>query len=515
MEPQTLSDRLDDLVARFSDDLESGRARSRDHYLTQVPAEARPGLERCLKMIEAGSAQTPSAAQPLRSGARLDQYELVREIGRGGMALVWLARDTQLDRSVALKVLRPGLALEERHASRFRREGLAVARLRHPHVVPIHGAGEAHGYAYLAMEFVEGPSLDTALRALPGDRAHTAADLARVTGIPELGMDGRDFEQALAKLLAPVAEALEAAHAQGLVHRDIKPSNILLHRDGRAMLADFGLAKGPDDPAVSLTGDALGTPCYMSPEQAFVTGVKIDHRTDVYSFGVTLYEALSGHRPFAGKSFLEVLEAIRSTLPPPVRAVNPACSRDASAVVGMAMARYVEDRYASAARLHEDLVALSEGRPTSALREEGGPLRRLYMHLQLMNSGLPYEYLSPRTFLGLPLVHVITGRRLRGQAPRVARGWFAVGDVAYGGVACGIRAYGGVACGILGVGVFAFSTVGVGLIACGALGIGVLAFGGVALGVVALGGVAIGGLALGGAAFGWRAGGGSAVEWGS
>jgi hypothetical protein len=344
---EALDDRLDDLVARYSDELEAGQSPDRRAYLEELPAELRPGLERCLKMIEAGSARAPSAARPLAPGLRLDHYELVRELGRGGMALVWLAKDLELSRPVALKILRPGLALEQKHADRFRRE-----------------------------------------------------------------------------------------------------------------------AKGDEDPALSLTGDPLGTPYYMSPEQAYVLGAgPVDHRTDVYSFGVTLFEALTGERPFRGDSFLEVIEAIRSTIPPSARALAPGCSRNAAALVAHAMQRERDDRYATVQDLHDDLVALSEDRPTVALQEGGGAWRRLW--LRLMSSGLPYEYRSPRTFLGLPLVHVITGRRLRGQRLRVAKGWIAIGDIAYGGFASGIS---------------------VGAVAIGGMAFGYAAMGGWARGYYAAGG---------------------------
>ena len=144
-------DLLDRIVAEYSDELAAGRTPDRASYLGRVEPGERPGLERCLKMIEAGMARVPSGVA-LVPGLQLDQYELVREIGRGGMALVWLANDRELKRPVALKILRPGLALEERHADRFHREGLAIARLQHPNIVQIHGVGEAHGYHYLSME---------------------------------------------------------------------------------------------------------------------------------------------------------------------------------------------------------------------------------------------------------------------------------------------------------------------------------------------------------------------------
>ena len=509
MNDRSLDDLLDALVARYSDDLEAGVARPRGEYLAEVPADARPGLERCLKMIESGTAQTPAAGQPLVPGLRIDHYELVRELGRGGMALVWLARDTELDRAVALKVLRPGLALERRHADRFRREALAIARLKHPHIVQIHGAGEAYGYHYLAMEFVEGPSLATVLEALPTDREPTAENLARATGIPSLGMTSMGYEQAVAHLLAPVAEALEAAHHVGLVHRDMKPSNVLIHRDGRAVLADFGLAKGDDDPALSLTGDALGTPYYMSPEQAYVTGQTVDHRTDIYSLGVTLYEALAGVRPFGGNTFLEVIEAIRSTQPPAIKAVAPRCTRNASAVVRKAMARQPKDRYESAAAMRDDLVAIAEDRSSEAMRSGGGFFRRAWTEFRLATSGFPYEYRSARTFLGLPLVHVISGRRLPGQKMRVAKGWFATGDIAIGGIACGAFAFGGITWGAIAGGVFTWAGIGLGAFTCAGLGIGLFAFAGIAIGWLAMGGIAIGYGALGGLAYGHYAAGGS------
>jgi serine/threonine protein kinase len=501
-----LDDLLDALVAEYSDLVAAGRAPGPRAFLERVPAEARPGLERCLKMIEAGHASAPGAHQPLVPGLALGRYQLVRELGRGGMALVWLAQDTELRRAVALKILRPGLALEAAHVDRFRREALAIARLEHAHIVRIHDVGCARGFHYLAMEYVEGPSLALVLAALGPARARrwSAEELARAAGIPALGARERTLEQALAALLVPVAEALAAAHAGGVVHRDVKPSNILLRRDGRAVVADFGLAKADGDPALSLTGDTLGTPYYMSPEQAWLAGVSVDHRTDVYSLGVCLFEALAGVRPYEGGSVLEVFEKIRTSVPPALSGFEPRVSRDAAALVRKAMARAPERRHADARALAEDLRALAEGLPTRARLEEGGRVRRAWSSYRLYNSGLPYEYRSPRSFLGLPLVHVIGGPRAPGQRKRVARGWLAASpEVAIGGLAFGSRAYGGIACGGIACGlVFSWGGIALGLLA---------SFGGMAAALFSFGGTAAGYLALGGCAFGYGAVGGFAV----
>ena len=180
---EELSDHLDRLVADYADRVAEGRPPPREEVLARAPTAAKAALERCLKIIDAGNARI-AQPQSLVPGARLSRYELVRELGRGGMALVWLARDIELSRPVALKILRPGLAVEGRNVDRFRREALAVARLRHPHIVQVHEVGETRGCHWIAMEYVEGPSLARVLEAVPPDRRRTAEDLARAAGIP-------------------------------------------------------------------------------------------------------------------------------------------------------------------------------------------------------------------------------------------------------------------------------------------------------------------------------------------
>jgi serine/threonine protein kinase len=499
-------ERLDRLVAEFSDALSAGREPDEAALLANVPEAQRATLAQCLRMVRAGLLPAPGATSALLPGVELDGYRIVRELGRGGMAVVYLALQLDLQRPVALKVLRPGLALERRHVERFKREALMVARLAHPHIVAVHAVGETRGYHWLAMEYVEGPTLAEVLESLAASgvasRDWSAADLARAAGIPALDAPGANYERALCGLLAPVARALGTAHELGLVHRDVKPSNILVRKDGRALIADFGLAKGEGDAGLSLSGEPLGTPFYMSPEQAALTTRPVDQRSDVYSFGVTLYEALCGRRPFEGATVYAVLDAIQSRPPEPLRTHQPRASAGAQACVRRAMAREPSDRYPSALDLSADLTAMAEGRATQAQAQEGGAWTRTWRAFRQGWRGQLSEYRSEASFLGLPLVHVHFSRRLVGQSRRVARGWIAAGDVAVGGLACGGVAVGGLSFGGVGLGLLTWAGIAAGLFPMGGLSVGAYATGGVATGYAAFGGFAAGRYAMGGKAYG-------------
>jgi len=503
---ESLEDLLDRIVAEYQDRVASGGDPTPEEYLRRAPIEHRPALERSLRMIRAGTASAPRASRVLVPGVQLGPYKLVREIGRGGMAIVYLATQVDLRRPVALKVLRPGLAVERGHVERFQREALAIARLQHPHIVQVHAVGETDGWHWIAMEYVEGRNLAQVYLELAGrepDPSRWTSDmLCAAAGIPSAPYAGLAYPQALAKLLAPVARAIGVAHEIGLVHRDVKPSNILVHKDGRALVADFGLAKGDGDPALSLTGEPVGTPYYMSPEQALLAASPIDRRTDVYSLGVTIYEGIAGRRPFEGANTFAVLDAIRAHNPEPLTRFVPRISRDVDAVVEVAMAKEPGERYANAFDLAHDLDALAtSGVPQAAARRGGewSRFRRAYRSAQL---GHMVDYRTRARLLGFPLVHAHMGRRVHGTPTRTARGWIAVGEravglFAFGGVAMGGFAFGGICLGLTG-----FGGIAAGGFAWGGLAIGGLAWGGVALGYIAFGGMAAGVYAIGGQAFG-------------
>ncbi len=499
MRDRDLEDRMDLLVGMYADRRQATGTPDHSDLLEQVPPEHRPALERCFKMIDAGLAAPPPVKPALVPGRTLAGYRVLEELGRGGMGIVYLAEDLELRRKVALKVLRPGLALERQHVDRFRREGQAIAKLEHPHIVRVYAVGEAEGFHFIAMEYVPGTNLAEVYARLPADGPWFAKSLAAAASIPSLANAGTSYEAALAGLLAPVARAIGLAHELGLVHRDVKPSNILIHPDGRALIADFGLAKNDSDPSVSLTGQPLGTPSYMSPEQAALESVEVDRRTDVYSLGVTLYEGLTGRRPFEAETFLGVLDAIRTRTPPPIRGVRRENTRDAEAVVRRAMARRRDERYASALDLATELTALAEGRPTQARATEGSWLARARRTARMaIAPGLTFEYVSPRRFLGLPLVHIHRGSRIPGQGFRVAKGWFAAGDIAIGGFACGNLAIGGICIGGLGFGLFAFAGIALAGLSVAGIALGVMPNGGISAGYAATGGLPFGYYAMGG-----------------
>ncbi len=481
---------LDRLLAAYADRVAAGRGQQRDDLLEQVPAEHRGELLRLFALVEVDDedgSRTPIV--PLRPGLVLRGCRLIEEIGQGGMATVWRAEQLELKRDVAIKILRPGLGLDPRQAQRFRREALAIARIDDRHVVRIHEVGREQGHLFLVMEYVDGGSL--------------AHHLARLPPPAQRGPD--HDERAFARLFATVARALAVAHAHGIVHRDIKPSNLLLRRDGTPVIADFGLAKGDGDLARSLTGAPLGTPYYMSPEQVEQAQSGVDARSDVYSLGVTLYEALAGRPPRHGATTLALFDAIRHQQAPALRTHNLNCSAAAAAVVAKAMARRPEERYASAEAFAADLEALAQGRPVAAGVES---LRSMWRRgMQAVQRGESFEWSSARAWRGAPLLHVAFGAS---AAPRTARGVVAIGDRAIGVLAIGRRARGLVAIGNLACGVIVIGAIAFGGLSVGGGAVGLLALGGGALGAIAIGGAAVGGIAFGGLAVGAYAMGGAA-----
>ncbi len=278
---------------------------------------------------------------PTRLAAALaDRYLLERELGQGGMATVYLAEDLKHHRKVALKVLKPELAAVL-GAERFVQEITTTAQLQHPHILPLFDSGTADGFLYYVMPFIEGETLRSKL-----DRE------------TQLGIDEA------VKITVAVADALDYAHRQGVIHRDIKPENILLH-DGRPMVADFGIALAVREAAgerLTETGMSVGTPQYMSPEQA-AADRQLDARSDVYSLGTVLYEMLAGEPPFTGATGQAVIAKLMTTTPPPLAVLRTAIPPGVSRAVIRSLAKVPADRFATAAEFAAALTATGGEQP--------------------------------------------------------------------------------------------------------------------------------------------------------
>ncbi len=277
-------------------------------------------------------------------GQVVDQYQISRHIARGGMADVYLAEDVDLGRQVVLKVMLPMLAQDAEFVARFRREAQTTARLNHPNIVQVYRTGSVPntGQPYLAMQYIQGGTLQqTLLTLLQRDQI-----LQTTTAL---------------SLIRQMADALDVAHRAGIVHRDLKPSNILLHPNGTPVLTDLGIAAVSTESRLTRTGDVMGTPHYMSPEQA--SGRSLDGRSDLYSLGIILYELLAGMVPFQGDSPLAVLHQHVYEAPPPLQRIRPDLAPVTLQVVDRCLAKDPFQRFQSAGEM---AAALS-----TALTEEG------------------------------------------------------------------------------------------------------------------------------------------------
>jgi WD40 repeat protein/serine/threonine protein kinase len=390
--------------------IEARQSISLDELVAKHPTIA-DRLRACLGVLEvAGGVGADGGVEPTEP-RRLGDFRLIREIGRGGMGVVYEAEQESLGRRVALKVLPFAAALDPRQLARFRLEAQAAAQLHHTHIVPVHAVGCERGVHYFAMQYIEGQTLAEAIEDLrqreglnpvdPSCISNTAADSpgAFATGRHRRGAvresdlsvpvshpsnqtarnrprsptssgstRDRAYFQAIARLGVQAAEALDYAHGMGLVHRDIKPSNLLLDARGSLWITDFGLARMAADSSLTLTGDLVGTVRYMSPEQGLGERAVVDERTDIYSLGVTLYEALTLRLAFQAGDRRVLLHKVISEDPIPPRKVNGAVPADLETIVLKAMAKEPAGRYASARELADDLRRFLEFRPIRARR---------------------------------------------------------------------------------------------------------------------------------------------------
>ncbi|MFN3242973.1 MAG: bifunctional serine/threonine-protein kinase/formylglycine-generating enzyme family protein [Planctomycetota bacterium] len=305
-------------------------------------------LEPLLLESFSGDESSPEGdASDVGGGTRtIGDYRIVGELGRGGMGVVYEAEQTSLGRCVALKVLPPSSLLDERAVARFRREAQIAANLDHPHITKVFDSGDHDGQLWIAMELVAG----TPLSELLALRAGTQASDVRFA----------------VELIAQVADALEHSHAAGIVHRDVKPANIIVQDGGNAMLADFGVARSAEAMSVTMTGDFAGTPNYASPEQLRARQNNIDHRTDIFSLGATLYELLTLQKPFDADSITELRYRIERRDPHAPSRLVRAVSRDLDSIVLRALEKDASKRYATAAAFADDLRRWQSGRPVHA-----------------------------------------------------------------------------------------------------------------------------------------------------
>lgn len=354
------SQSLTELVAQYLPELRENAELTAAEFALRIPEPLRASLqEQCEAAHLAYDFMRPRT-DPWRDprGIRIGDYTLIEELGRGGMGIVFRAEQAGLGREAAIKILPPSWNPSERAYERFRREGMAIAKLDDPRIVRVYAVGEEEGIYYLAMELVRGHSLQAELEALRNGSTLEASALA-------LGRGARkECVREVAGFFARCARALDAAHEGGVVHRDVSPKNILVDAKGEARIIDFGLARIVEEPAKTLSGVMAGTPAYMSPEQAGSDASGVDHRSDIYSLAAVLYEALTLERPFDGESHLEIFEAIRTQEALPIHVRDRALPEDLSAVVQRAMEKRASDRFDSAASFAAELERVAAGEPT-------------------------------------------------------------------------------------------------------------------------------------------------------
>ncbi len=336
-EPPVRSSEAESAFHAYLDLLLEGEAPDREAFLASQSAALRAELVALFDDLDAVGTELSNLGAELAPDQELGDFVLRRELGRGGMGVVWEAEQRSLGRPVALKLLAQGRLMHEGARERFVREAQAGGRISHEGIVAVHAVGEAEGLLFIAQELV------------PGGRtlASWIDELRRLPRLPE------DHHRRVAELFMAIAEALAAAHAAGVLHRDVKPSNILLDADGRPRLCDFGLALLDDAPGLSRTGDYMGTPFYMAPEQ--VKGGAVDARADVFSLGATFYECLTLARPFRGETGREVMQSILVDDPPDPRRLRASIPRDLAAIALAALHKRAERRYADAAAVANDL----------------------------------------------------------------------------------------------------------------------------------------------------------------
>jgi serine/threonine protein kinase/Flp pilus assembly protein TadD len=385
---RALDDLLDELAAR----IQAGGFVDVEALIREHPENASE-LRRVLPAMQVlaglqGSGSETTAGGPL---GELGDFLLIREHGRGGMGVVYEAEQRSLRRKVALKVLPWAAAMDPKQLQRFKNEALAAASLKHDHIVSVYAVGCERGVHYYAMEFVEGQTLAGLIYARLEPRDRPEDGPGSITG-PYLGTlaqsdvpnadtkpvaagrtalsaaKKREFYRQSADLIADAADALEHAHSLGIVHRDIKPGNLLVDVVGKVYVSDFGLARFGPDAGLTMSGDLLGTLRYMSPEQALARHGLVDHRTDVYSLGATLYELLTLRPAVDGKDKADILRRLAFEEPVAPRKLDKAIPAELETITLKCLAKNPAERYATAGELAADLRRYAEDKPIKARR---------------------------------------------------------------------------------------------------------------------------------------------------
>ena len=377
---------LDDLIAAYLESVDAGNPVPPQEFVADWP-ELRDDF---LKFISqsgilqdwigptvGGFAAAQLAEDRALVSSEFAGFNILEVLGRGGMGIVYHAVQQTDGRPVALKVLRQFGKSSQSHRTRFQREARTIESLRHPHIVPLIGAGEDQGTSFLAMQLIDGVTIadviaDQAKNSgsnepandSPAFRSEAKTPISQQTAAQCLsravGRHG-NYDQTIASCLADVADALHHAHESGVIHRDVKPSNLMIDTHGHVWLTDFGLAsRDQEETAVTATGDLVGTPIYMSPEQAIGRYSNASQAADVYSLGATLYELATLHKPFDGNRHQILLQVIRGEFPAPSR-VRADIPRQLETIIVKAMSLSPQDRYASAGEMAKDLRRFAGG----------------------------------------------------------------------------------------------------------------------------------------------------------